>query len=259
MTRPFKVFIITPGGTAPAPSLGLFHELRARALLPPPSTNMKKSEIMLLKALLLSLGTLARAVCEPWCTSPCTELNGDVSYECRDCPPRTHACHPGAEGYSTWEERVAAKEARPYSSNSALTTAGRASSASKAVDQLYPDCETLRCKRVRQRLRIELQRKELGGGALSVEAPARQCARAPRKLRHVARAGGREAQFLRPRHDGLTAGGKLVKCELQRISYGELQKLSLEKRQALFERPTIITGMIDDWIARRNWTGALAC
>ena len=217
---------------------------------------MKKSEIMLLKALLLSLGTLTRAVCEPWCTSPCTELNGDVSYECRDCPPRTHACHPGAEGYSTWEERVAAKEARPYSSNSALTTAGSASSASKAVDQLYPDCHTLRCKRVRQRLRIELQRKEQGGGALSVEAPARQCARAPRKLRHVARAGGREAKFLRPRHDGLTAGGKLVKCELQRISYGELRKLSLEERQALFERPTIITGMIDDWIARRNWTGA---
>ena len=36
--------------------------------------------------------------CEPWCTEPCTWLNGDVTIECGDCPS-SQGCHPGARGF----------------------------------------------------------------------------------------------------------------------------------------------------------------
>jgi hypothetical protein len=36
--------------------------------------------------------------CEPWCSAPCAELNGDVRWECGACPPH-HTCRPGAVGW----------------------------------------------------------------------------------------------------------------------------------------------------------------
>jgi hypothetical protein len=36
--------------------------------------------------------------CEPWCESPCTELNGDVKFECGGCSS-SHTCTPGAPGF----------------------------------------------------------------------------------------------------------------------------------------------------------------
>ena len=47
--------------------------------------------------LLLAAGG-AHALCEPYCSSPCTELNGDVEYECADCASN-FACRPGAYGW----------------------------------------------------------------------------------------------------------------------------------------------------------------
>ena len=58
----------------------------------------------------------------------------------------------------------------------------------------------------------------------------------------------------RPRHDGLTAGGLEVKCGLQRTTHAEVLALSATQRAELFQMPTIVSGMIDDWPALRNWT-----
>ena len=40
----------------------------------------------------------ASCTCEPWCTNPCTDLNGAVDIECADCG-EDHACRPGAPGF----------------------------------------------------------------------------------------------------------------------------------------------------------------
>lgn len=202
--------------------------------------------------LLLSFATLASAQCEPWCTEPCTVLNGNVELECPDCDPQSNGCYPGAEGYSSWEDRNVAF----HDSNNAVATADE-------EDLLYPGCDTLRCKRVRQKRRIERENAEHqeGGRLQALSAPSDSPLpprRVPKK-RSITRTGatGGAPRFRAPRHDGATAGGEKVECELQRITFPEVQKLSLEERQALFEKPTVITGMIDGWLAHRNWTGAL--
>ena len=41
----------------------------------------------------------ALTVCEPWCSSPCTVLNGNPATECSSCPPTT-ACNPASDGFS---------------------------------------------------------------------------------------------------------------------------------------------------------------
>ena len=38
------------------------------------------------------------AFCEPWCSHPCGELNGDVQSECGECDA-SKACWPGANGF----------------------------------------------------------------------------------------------------------------------------------------------------------------
>ncbi|KAL1527987.1 hypothetical protein AB1Y20_009358 [Prymnesium parvum] len=49
--------------------------------------------------------------CEPWCRSPCRELNGNVVYECGGCI--SEACRPGAPGYPTLESARSPTAARP--------------------------------------------------------------------------------------------------------------------------------------------------
>eukprot|EP00966_Prymnesium_polylepis_P222552 5148767-Prymnesium_polylepis.1 len=39
------------------------------------------------------------------CEHACIELNGDLQYECGDCAPAAQ-CHPGAIGFSEWQERA---------------------------------------------------------------------------------------------------------------------------------------------------------
>ena len=39
----------------------------------------------------------AHASCEPWCTSPCAELNGDPSVECGQCVGDLYRCKPPFE------------------------------------------------------------------------------------------------------------------------------------------------------------------
>ena len=39
------------------------------------------------------------AVCKRWCSSPCSDLNGDSRHECGACSS-SHACWPGADGFA---------------------------------------------------------------------------------------------------------------------------------------------------------------
>ena len=54
---------------------------------------------MRLACLVLSTISIAHGACEAWCTVPCAELNGDVTYECDSCTGTQYACRPGAPGY----------------------------------------------------------------------------------------------------------------------------------------------------------------
>ena len=48
--------------------------------------------------------------CQPWCVSPCAELNGNVYDECHQCGAEFR-CRPGAEGMPTAAEASKAKAA----------------------------------------------------------------------------------------------------------------------------------------------------
>eukprot|EP00316_Scyphosphaera_apsteinii_P009783 CAMPEP_0119334006 /NCGR_PEP_ID=MMETSP1333-20130426/86478_1 /TAXON_ID=418940 /ORGANISM="Scyphosphaera apsteinii, Strain RCC1455" /LENGTH=232 /DNA_ID=CAMNT_0007344215 /DNA_START=13 /DNA_END=707 /DNA_ORIENTATION=+ len=52
--------------------------------------------------MLLLLGTLAQSntKCEPYCKHSCSELNGQVSFECGSCSGLAFACRPGAAGFT---------------------------------------------------------------------------------------------------------------------------------------------------------------
>ena len=63
--------------------------------------------------------------CEPWCTEPCTDLNGDVTRECNGCSGAQFRCQPGSAGYPG--EAIQAI---------AVSAAGRTSSTHPAPDVL---------------------------------------------------------------------------------------------------------------------------
>ena len=75
-------------------------------------------------------------VCEPFCIDPCTDLNGDVGYECGACTERQFRCQPGAVGFVNWKERRQTMEQndRPGFKDPA------------------PHCNSVRCRRVREKL-----------------------------------------------------------------------------------------------------------
>ena len=57
--------------------------------------------------LLLPSIVVAGPICEPFCgDTPCSDLNGNVEYECGTCPPSA-ACHPGAPGFGPLSGGVA--------------------------------------------------------------------------------------------------------------------------------------------------------
>ena len=75
-------------------------------------------------------------LCEPFCIDPCTDLNGDVGYECGACTERQFRCQPGAVGFVNWKERRQTMEQndRPGFKDPA------------------PHCNSVRCRRVREKL-----------------------------------------------------------------------------------------------------------
>ena len=71
------------------------------------------------------------ATCEAFCSSPCSELNGDVGSECGACPSDGGvACHPGAPGYRPPED----------AQRRVMVDAQGRSSAARSVDE---ECEAL--------------------------------------------------------------------------------------------------------------------
>ena len=194
------------------------------------------------------------ANCEPWCSEPCTVLNGNVQVECGGCDVRGSGCFPGAQGYDDRAERNAA-----FHNGRELGGLSPATPVDDPESLLAPSCTTLRCKRVRQKRRIERQRAE---EQAVLEAQTKRAAlggpskpsRRPSRRESARRAPESDVKFGQPRHDGRSAGGVDVPCELQRIGYDEILSFTPDQRRALFEKPTIVTGLIDEWPALRNWT-----
>ena len=56
---------------------------------------------MSIAVLLFCAGTVVAnpVACEPWCTHPCGELNGDKELECGACHTEMYQCRPGTDGY----------------------------------------------------------------------------------------------------------------------------------------------------------------
>ena len=220
--------------------------------------------------LLLVPGVAAQPppTCEPWCSEPCTALNGNVQIECGLCEAGSSRCHPGAEGYETWLERNQAfqKSAPPMDRNHAA--GGRQQPvrhpAVEAAMNLAPGCDTLRCKRVREKrltAALEQERREKQQAqeqqrklpATPPPPPPPQPRRRPPPLPTPTPTRSKQrVPGLGPRHDGRTAGGVEVRCELQRITGDEVRQLTPSERVSLFEYPTIVTELVGDWAAMQS-------
>lgn len=171
-------------------------------------------------------------LCEPWCEVPCSELNGDVAYECGACDA-TLTCNPAASDFSP-RGSLAPLEQEPQNP-AASTGFGKKGSChgrmedidgedapylGEADPALRADCESEACIRANERL-----------------------------LRRVAR----EASARRHGVDEITLGGRPLICELQQISADELLKLPPSKRAALLDEPTVVTGLLRGWEALTRW------
>ena len=75
-------------------------------------------------------------LCEQFCIDPCTELNGDIGYECGACTERQFKCQPGAVGFVNWKERRQTMEQNEPS----------------GFKDPAPHCNSVRCRRVREKL-----------------------------------------------------------------------------------------------------------
>ena len=100
-------------------------------------------------------------LCEPFCSESCTVLNGDVGYECGACSGSRYKCQPGAVGFTGWEERRAAIP------NSGNAPPGQREGDIPGFVDPSPYCETLRCRKVREKLRKRavLEAKAIESGA----------------------------------------------------------------------------------------------
>ena len=95
-------------------------------------------------------------VCEPFCIDPCTDLNGDVGYECGACTERQFRCQPGAVGFVNWKERRQTMEQndRPGFKDPA------------------PHCNSVRCRRVREKLEQQFIADAAAGRLPKVPPPS---------------------------------------------------------------------------------------
>ena len=104
------------------------------------ATNSRSGSRTVMRFLYTLLAGTALVVhsklCEPFCIDPCTDLNGDVGYECGACTERQFRCQPGAVGFVNWKERRQTMEQndRPGFKDPA------------------PHCNSVRCRRVREKL-----------------------------------------------------------------------------------------------------------
>ena len=112
--------------------------------------------IVIAVACLCAVAAAQDAMCEPWCSEPCAELNGNVQIECGACTKDKNRCYPGASGYESWGERNDA-----FHSSADQELMAYAMDAQNAEPMIAPGCQTLRCKRVRQKRRMQAQKERL--------------------------------------------------------------------------------------------------
>ena len=190
--------------------------------------------------------------CEPWCSESCKELNGNIEIECGTCSKGSSRCYPGADGWTGWEERSEAYQAsggQQQMIGERLPPSGPV----EAAANLAPGCSTLRCKRVRQKRMMEAQQEE----QRKLEPPQLPAAPPPpppqMPSRRKTTKSNAKPRGLGPRHDGRTAGGEEVQCELRRVTHSELLAVPAAERAAFLDSPTIVTDMIDEWPAHTYW------
>ena len=104
------------------------------------ATNSRSSSRTVMRFLYTLLAGTALVVhsqvCEPFCIDPCTDLNGDVGYECGACTERQFRCQPGAVGFVNWKERRQTIEQNDP----------------PGFKDPAPYCNSVRCRRVREKL-----------------------------------------------------------------------------------------------------------
>jgi len=61
--------------------------------------------------MLVSILVGALAACEPWCSHPCGELNGNVQLECGECDA-SDKCWPGAPGFNDYDPEATRRKNR---------------------------------------------------------------------------------------------------------------------------------------------------
>ena len=179
--------------------------------------------------------------CEPHCAHPCTELNGDIEYECGGCGG-DEQCRPGAVGFgaaSAEEPAYVEVDARTARA-AAVGFSGRPATGSAPA----PDAALYSAPATPEDL-DEIRRE--GSSRRSCASAA--CARA--RLHAL----GRANEMASPSGlDNVTAGGDDVPCEFQRTSRDELLRLSIAERKAMLTSlPTVITGLTEGWPARTEW------
>ena len=148
-------------------------------------------------ALVPFLTAAAVSACEPWCTNPCSELNGNVENECGDCVGEEYACR------------------------------------AVAIDALGNEVE------------VEAEAAPLGVRQ-SEPMPA------PRTV-----AANEQSLYRVPLSDASQLSAREhVPC--QRVSAAELADLTTARLTEVLDRPTLISGLIDEWSALQKWKDAEA-
>ena len=175
-----------------------------------------------LLVLLLAVGSSLGGHCEPWCVNACDELNGNIEDECGGCDPEDprYVCHAQASGYADWRES-ASKGARPAS--------GAALDAATASSQVQPS-------------------------AIASESAPAESAKTERP-QFVAGPSARLPHSSVPLDESANLSSReAIPC--QRLTADAVSAMDVSRRAEVLSRPTLISGLIEDWPALHEWTDA---
>ena len=164
-------------------------------------------------------------ICEDWCHEPCTQLNGNVQLECGGCSAEGgYSCFPHAAGWSDWLER-----ARPPAGGHEPSTMPAIGEAAGEAREKEPDGRT------RATINDEPRRMFVAPGSGAVSE----------SLSH---------ESVPIEESAVLSASEALPC--QRVTAPELRAVAPAGRAALFARPTLVSGLIDDWRALREWSDA---
>lgn len=199
----------------------------------------------------------AIGVCEPWCSNPCTELNGAVHIECGDCTVETMKCRPGTAGFSppaTSDVQPAPQEKKynPMGMEMKMDATQRYQVQSTGAADLFTMSDSPRDE-------ISSYYSDATSSDEAAEIVGRRasgrdtCESAACARVQLQRLRGANARVL-PSGGNVTAGGEVVPCEFQVTDREALRAMPLAERREMLNRfPTLIRGLTDEWPAMARW------